>query len=46
MWGQIVEKLEELEQDSEALDVDSDSFDEADDEPYDPMEFIDEDDEF
>jgi len=45
MWGEIVEKLEELEQHSEALDVGAASFDDADD-PYDPMEFIDEDDEF
>ena len=41
MWGEIVEKLEELEQDSEALDVGTDSFDDADDEPYDPTEFMD-----
>ena len=46
MWAAIVEKLEELEQHSEALDVGTDSFDDADDEPYDPTEFIDEDDEF
>ena len=46
MWGEIIEKLEELEQDSEALDVGEDSFDDADDDPYDPTEFIDEDDEF
>jgi hypothetical protein len=44
MWGEIVEKLEELEQHPEALDVGADSFD--DDDPYDPTEFIDEDDEF
>ena len=44
MWGEIVEKLEELEQHPEALDVGMDSFD--DDDPYDPTEFIDEDDEF
>ena len=44
MWAAIVEKLEELEQHSEALDVEADSF--ADDDPYEPMEFIDEDDEF
>ena len=43
MWAAIVEKLEELEQHSEALDVEADSF--ADDDPYEPMEFIDEDDE-
>ncbi len=44
MWGEIVEKLEELEQHQEALDVGTDSFD--DDDAYDPTEFIDEDDEF
>ena len=44
MWGEIVAKLEELEQQPEALDVDTDDFD--DDDPYDPTEFIDEDDEF
>src|SRR6478735_12709877 len=46
MWAAIVEQLEELEQHSGALDVGTDSFDDADDEPYDPTEFIDEDDEF
>jgi len=46
MWGEIIEKLEELEQHSEALDVGTDSFNDADDEPFDPTEFIDEDDEF
>ena len=45
MWGEIVEKLEEFEQHSEALDVGADAFD-ADD-LYDPTEFTDdEDDEF
>src|SRR6478672_12135577 len=44
MWAAIVEKLEELEQHPEALDVGMDSFD--DDDTYDPTEFIDEDDEF
>jgi hypothetical protein len=43
MWAAIVEQLEELEQHSEALDVVDDGFD-ADD-PFDPTEFIDEDDE-
>jgi hypothetical protein len=43
MWSEI-EKLEELEQRPEALDVGTDSFD--DDDPYDPTEFIDEDNEF
>ena len=46
MWAAIVEKLEELEQHPEALDVGTDSFDDADDDPFDPTEFIDEDDEF
>ena len=44
MWGEI-EKLEELEQHPEALDVGTDSFDDADDDPYDPTEFAEEDDE-
>jgi hypothetical protein len=47
MWDAIIEKLEELEeQHPEALDVGTDSFDDADDDAYDPTEFIDEDDEF
>jgi hypothetical protein len=46
MWGEIVEKLEELEQHQEALSIGRDSFDDADDDPFDPTEFIDEDDEF
>ena len=44
MWGEIVEKLEELEQHPDAFDIGTDSFDDADDEPYDPTEFMDEDD--
>lgn len=45
MWGEIVEKLEKLEeQHSEALDDSTDSLDDADDGPFDPTEFIDEDD--
>ena len=45
MWGEIVEKLEEFEQQhQEALDVGTDSFDDADDEPYDPTEFAEDDD--
>jgi hypothetical protein len=37
MWGAIIEKLEELEeQHPEALDVGTDSFDDADDDAYDP----------
>jgi hypothetical protein len=43
MWAAIVEKLEQLEQHSGALDVGEDSFDDADDDPYDPTEFIDDD---
>jgi hypothetical protein len=47
MWGEIIEKLEELEEHQEALSVCRDSFDDADDEPFDPTEFMeDEDDEF
>ena len=47
MWGEIVDKLDELaEQHSEALDVGTDSFDDDDDDPYEPTEFIDDDDEF
>ena len=46
LWGEIVEKIEELEQHPEALSVGTDSFDDADDDAYDPTEFIDEDDEF
>ena len=44
LWGEIVEKIEELEQHPEALDVGMDSFDDADDDAYDPTEFIDDDD--
>jgi hypothetical protein len=44
MWVEIAEQLEELEQQPEALDIGTDSFD--DDDPFDPTEFIDEDDEF
>jgi hypothetical protein len=43
MWAAIVEQLD---QHSEALDVGEDSFDDADDDPFDPTEFIDDDDEF
>ena len=43
MWAEIIAKLEALEEHPEALDVDTDSFDDADDEPYDPTEFIDDD---
>ena len=33
MWGAIIDKLEELERHSEALDVGTDSFDDTDDDP-------------
>ena len=46
MWSEIIEKLDEAEQHQEALIVGRNSFDDADDEPFDPTEFIDEDDEF
>ena len=46
MWAEIIEKLEDLEQHPEALDVGTDSFNDANDEPFDPTEFIDKDDEF
>ena len=47
MWGEIIEKLDELqEQHSEALDVEEGAFYDDDDEPYDPTEFIDEGDDF
>jgi hypothetical protein len=44
MWGEIVARIEEVENHSETLDVGTDDFD--DDEPYDPTEFIEQDDEF
>ena len=43
MWGEIVEKLEEFEQHQKALDVGTDSYDDVT-RPFDPTEFIDEDD--
>ena len=46
MWEQIIRAIEEVEQHPEALDVGTDSFDDDDDDAYDPTEFIDEDDEF
>ena len=46
MWGEIIEKLDEAEQHQEALSVGRNSFDDADDEPFDPTEFMDKDDEF
>ena len=36
MWGEIIEKLDEAEQHPTALDVGTDSFDDDDDDPYDP----------
>ncbi len=44
MWGAIVEKLEQLEQHPAALNVGTNSFDDDDDDPYDPMEFAEPDD--
>jgi hypothetical protein len=43
MWGAIIEELEDHQ---EALGVGTGSFDDADDDAYDPSEFIDEDEEF
>ena len=45
MWGEIVRKLDQVEQHSESLDVATVHYDEADD-AFDPIEFADEDDEF
>jgi hypothetical protein len=45
MWGDIVDRLDQVEQHPEVLDVDAEDFDD-DNDPYDPTEFIDEDDEF
>jgi hypothetical protein len=42
MWDGIIEQIEEFEQHQEAIDVGTDSFN--DDEPFDPTEFIDDDD--
>ena len=44
MWGDIAEKLDQLEQHREVLDAETEDFDDED--AYDPTEFIDEDDEF
>ncbi len=46
MWGEIVEKLEELEQHQKAISVGTDSFEDDDDDAFDPTAFIDDDDEF
>ena len=45
MWGEIIEKLDEAEQHQEALSVETNAFDD-DDDPFDPTEFIYDDDEF
>ena len=44
MWGEIADKLEEFEQHQWALDVGADSFDDDDDEPFDPTKFAEDDD--
>jgi hypothetical protein len=44
MWAEIIRQLDLVEQRPETLDVGTDSYD--DDDPYDPTEFIDDDDEF
>lgn len=47
MWSEIIEKLDEFEQHQDAPDSGTDSFDDADDDPFGPTEFIDvDDDEF
>ena len=46
MWGEIIEKLDELEQHPERSTSARTPYNDADDEPFDPTEFIDEDDEF
>ena len=46
MWGEIIEKLDEAEQHQKSLSVGEGAFDDDDDEPFDPTEFIDEDHEF
>ncbi len=43
MWGEIIEKLEGFAQHREALNVGTDSLDDADDDAYDPTQFIDDD---
>ena len=44
--GRSLRSWTTLEQHPEALDVGTDFFDDADDDTFDPTEFIDEDDEF
>ena len=46
MWGEIIEKLDELEQHPERSTSARTPYNDADDEPFDPTEFIDDDDEF
>ena len=46
LWSEIREKLDEAERHLEVLDVGEGAFDDADDEPFDPTEFLDEDDDF
>jgi hypothetical protein len=43
MWAEILAKLKELEPHPETLDIGEDAFDD-DDAPFDPTEFIDDDD--
>jgi hypothetical protein len=46
MWGDIIEKLDQQQQDPETIDSDTEDFDD-DDDGYDPTEFAeDEDDDF
>ena len=44
-WGQIVARLDQVEQHPEAIDAETEVFDD-DEEPYDPTEFAEDDDEF
>ena len=46
MWAQIIRAIEEVEHHPAALDAGMGSFDDADDDAFDPTEFIDDDDEF
>ena len=45
MWAQIIRALDGVEQHPWSRNVEADAFDDADDDAYDPTEFIDEDDE-
>ena len=45
MWGDIIEKLDQQQQDPETIDADTEDFDDGED-GYDPTEFAEEDDEF